>query len=82
MYDLGHVSWVGSALSCAAPQNSRIGSTVDNLDRDLSEVCYWVAYLRKEAPSGGTLGAQKCNAHTVECLFFVLSKVSFSRVIE
>ena len=44
LHDLGHVSWVGSALyrSCTTSHNGRLGSTVDDLDRDLSdlsEVC-------------------------------------------
>ena len=40
LHDLGHVSWVGSALyrSCTTPHNGRLGSTVDDIDRDLSDL--------------------------------------------
>ena len=37
MYDLAHVSWVGSALyrSCTASQHLTAGQGLDDLDRDL-----------------------------------------------
>ena len=41
LHGLAHVSWVGSVLpyrSCKASHKGRLGSAVDDLDHDLSEV--------------------------------------------
>lgn len=41
LHDVGHFSWVGAVLhrSYATPLNGRLRSTVDYIDRDISNVC-------------------------------------------
>ena len=41
LHDVGQISWVGSVLykSCTTSHKCRLVSTVDDLDRDLSDAC-------------------------------------------